>query len=193
MEGKKKIVIGITGASGSIYALRLMQKLGEIKEQIAECSIVMSEQARAVAKHELEPGILEKFPFKYYENDTFMVPFASGSANYDAMIVIPCSVGSLARIAHGTAENLISRTADVMLKERRKLILVVRESPYSLIHLENMTTVTRAGGIIVPASPSFYNKPRSLFDIVDTVVDRSLQLAGFEIETKRWDPQKLGD
>ena len=115
-----------------------------------------------------------------------MAPFASGSANYDGLIVCPCSMGILGRIASGISDDLITRTADVMLKERKKLILVPRETPFNLIHLRNMETITLAGGIICPAVPSFYNKPATQDEIVTTVVDRVLQLAGFELDTYRW-------
>ncbi|MFC2138288.1 UbiX family flavin prenyltransferase, partial [Bacteroidota bacterium] len=122
-------------------------------------------------------------PFFKYDVNDFFSPAASGSANYDAMIIIPCSMGTLGKIAHGTSDDLIIRAADVMLKEKRKLILVPRETPYNLIHIENMKLITLAGGIICPASPSFYSKPETINDLVDTIVERVLHLTGFKCNT----------
>ena len=115
-----------------------------------------------------------------------MAPFASGSGQYDIMIIVPCSMGTLGRIAGGISNDLITRAADVILKERRKLIAVVRDTPYNLIHIRNMETVTLAGGIICPATPSFYSKPTTLEDVAATVVDRVIDLAGLTINTYRW-------
>src|ERR1041384_7491651 len=177
---KNKIVVGITGASGSIYAQLLLQKLAELKEQIAVVGIVMSDNAKAVWKVELGDDSYEKLfgleHFKLYGKKDFNAPFASGSAQYNTMIVCPCSMGTLGRIAGGISDDLITRAADVMLKERRKLICVIREMPYSLIHINNMKAVTEAGGIICPGSPSFYHKPKTLEDATQTVVDRVLSL-----------------
>ena len=129
-------------------------------------------------------------PFKVYGKEDFFAPFASGSAGYDALIICPCSMGTLGRIASGISNDLITRAADVLLKERKKLICVVRETPYNLIHLRNMTAVTEAGGIICPATPSFYSKPQTIEEAAETVVDRALQLAGIDIKTYRWGAQK---
>jgi 4-hydroxy-3-polyprenylbenzoate decarboxylase len=115
-----------------------------------------------------------------------MAPFASGSAKYDTMIVCPCSMGTMARIATGVSNDLMTRAADVILKERRKLILVPRDTPLSLIHINNMKTITEAGGIIAPASPSFYSRPKNFEDLARTVVDRLLDLAGFDLDSYRW-------
>ena len=115
-----------------------------------------------------------------------MAPFASGSGDYDTMIIAPCSMGTLGRIASGISGDLISRAADVILKERRKLICVVRDTPYSLVHIRNMETVTLAGGIICPATPSFYSKPKTIEEVAATVVDRVIDLAGLKNETFRW-------
>ena len=116
----------------------------------------------------------------------FNAPFASGSSSYRTMVIVPCSMGTLGRIAGGYSTDLITRAADVMLKERRRLILVPRDTPFSLIHINNMKTVTEAGGIVCPASPSFYSNPRSFEDLAATVVDRVIDLAGLEQNTFRW-------
>ncbi|HMW26105.1 MAG TPA: UbiX family flavin prenyltransferase, partial [Ferruginibacter sp.] len=125
-------------------------------------------------------------PLRVYETTDFNAPFASGSGQYDTMIIVPCSMGTLGRIASGISNDLISRAADVILKERRKLICVVRETPYSLIHIRNMETVTLAGGIICPATPSFYSQPATIEEAAATVVDRVLDLAGIPVKTYRW-------
>jgi 4-hydroxy-3-polyprenylbenzoate decarboxylase len=121
-----------------------------------------------------------------YDPRNFFAPPASGSAGYDTMIICPCTMGTMGRIAAGTADDLMTRSADVMLKERRRLILVPRETPFSLVHIRNMELLTQAGAIICPASPSFYSKPASIEEAVMTVVDRVLHLAGFEIDSYRW-------
>jgi flavin prenyltransferase len=187
---RKKIVIAITGASGSIYADVLLKKLTFLKDQIAECGIVMSDNARQVWEYELGNRTFQNFPFPLFEKSDFMAPFASGSAGYDTQIICPCSMGTLARIASGVSNDLTTRTADVMLKERKKLICVVRDTPLSLIHLTNMKTVTEAGGIICPASPSFYSRPADFEALAATVIDRVLDLAGFEHKTYRWGERK---
>ncbi len=181
---KKKIIVAITGASGSIYAKVLLNKLTKLNENIETIGVVMSENAKTVWQHELSNNDYENFNF-YGKND-FMAPFASGSAKYETMIVCPCSMGTIGRIAAGTSDDLITRAADVILKERRKLILVVRDTPYNLIHLRNMQTITEAGGIICPASPSFYSKPQSFEELAATVVDRVLDLCELPVTTFRW-------
>ncbi len=183
---KNKVVVAITGASGSIYAKVLLDKLVILKEQYEEVGVVMSDNARDVWQHELGNKSYDDIPFKIYGKADFFAPFASGSARYNIMFICPCSMGTLARIASGTSSDLTTRAADVMLKERQKLILVPRETPYSLIHLNNMKSVTEAGGIICPASPSFYSQPKSFEDLAATVVDRMLDLAGFDWESYRW-------
>ncbi|MEN9597880.1 MAG: hypothetical protein RL596_191 [Bacteroidota bacterium] len=187
-----KIVIAITGASGSIYAASLLNKLVIHKDQYSALGIVMSKNAKDVWETELGNRSFEQLPFHFYEKQDFTAPFASGSAGYDTMIIVPCSMGTLGRIAAGISDDLVTRTADVMLKERRKLILAVRETPYNLIHIRNMETVTLAGGIICPATPSFYSKPTTVEEIANTVVDRLLDLAGFDNSSFRWGlkPQK---
>ena len=181
-----KIVIAVTGASGAIYARLVLDKLLAIKEQWTEAAIVMTANAREVWKMELGNESYHNYPFKFYTQEDFSAPFASGSGKYNIMVIVPCSMGTLGRVAMGISNDLITRSADVILKERRKLICVVRETPYNLVHIRNMETVTLAGGIICPATPSFYSKPTSLEEAVATVADRVLDLAGFDISTFRW-------
>jgi len=183
---KKKIVIAVTGASGSEYALNLLEKLKKYNKHFEEIAIVFSETGKEV--YQFETGKLPalKKPFRNYNNSDLFAGPASGSARYEVMAVIPCSMGTLARIASGNAQTLIERTADVMLKERRKLILVTRETPLSLIHIRNMETVSLAGGIILPASPSFYRKPATINDLVDSVTERVMSFLLPEAEGYKW-------
>jgi 4-hydroxy-3-polyprenylbenzoate decarboxylase len=181
-----KIVIAITGASGSIYAKVLLDKLLSIPSQWNELSVVLTENAKEVWKTELNNDSYLDYPIKYYTQLDFMAPFASGSGQYNTMIIVPCSMGTLGRIASGISNDLISRSADVVLKERRKLICVIRDTPYNLVHIRNMETITLAGGIIAPATPSFYSNPTTLEQVAATVIDRVLDLAGLEIKTFRW-------
>lgn len=182
----KKIAVAITGASGSIYAKLLLQKLEALQAQLAEVSVVMSSNAPFVWETELGDDSYKSIPFRVYHKQDFTAPFASGSARYDALIIAPCSMGTLGRIAGGISNDLTTRAADVMLKERRKLILVLRETPYNLVHIRNMETVTLAGGIICPATPSFYSKPQTIEDAAMTVISRVLDLAGLQDESYRW-------
>src|SRR5690349_9276749 len=175
---KHKIIVGITGASGAVYARILLEKLQQLNEQVETVGVVMSDNAKEVWKYELGNNDYEKIPFRLFQKNDFHAPFASGSAQYNTMIVCPCSMGTMARIASGISNDLISRAADVILKERRKLILVTRDTPLSLIHINNMKTVTESGGIICPASPSFYSHPRNFDDLAETVVNRVLDLSG---------------
>jgi flavin prenyltransferase len=171
MKGRK-IIIAITGASGSIYALNLIEKIERYKGDFSEVAVIFSKTGKKVCEYETGESPSFREPFKLYKNkDLFGAP-ASGSSGFDCMVVIPCSMGTLSRIAAGNAQTLIERSADVMLKERRKLILVARETPLSLIHIKNMERVTLAGGIILPASPSFYRKPKTINDLVDSVTER---------------------
>lgn len=186
MIKKHKIIVAITGASGSIYAKVLLDKLTALSDQIEAVGIVMSDNAKDVWKHELGNEDYKKYNFTFYDKTNFYAPFASGSAKYNTMIICPCSMGTLARIATGISNDLTTRAADVILKERRKLILIVRDTPYSLIHINNMQTVTQAGAIVCPASPSFYSNPKTFEDLAATVVDRVLDLAGLEISSYRW-------
>jgi 4-hydroxy-3-polyprenylbenzoate decarboxylase len=183
---KKKVVVAITGASGSVYAQVLLEKLLLIQDQIDQVGLVLSSNARDVWEYELQNKDYESLPWKIWGKDDFFAPFASGSAGFDTMIICPCSMGTLGRIATGLSDDLITRSADVILKERRRLICVLRDTPYSLIHIRNMATLTEAGGIICPASPSFYSRPTDFKELAATVVDRVLDLAGFEIKTSRW-------
>lgn len=183
---KKKIVIAVSGASGAIYARVLFDKLVSNQSQIESVGVVMSDNAKEVWRHELENDSYLEYPFKFYSKTDFTAPFASGSAQYDTMVICPCSMGTLGRIASGVSDDLTTRSADVILKERRKLILVVRETPYNLIHINNMKAVTEAGGIICPATPSFYSRPDSIEAVAATVVDRVIDLAGLNTSSYRW-------
>jgi 4-hydroxy-3-polyprenylbenzoate decarboxylase len=181
-----KIVVAITGASGAVYSKVLLDKLFAIKEQWNELSVVLTENAKEVWKTELENEDYNNYPLKFYNQQDFSAPFASGSGQYNLMIIVPCSMGTLGRIANGISNDLITRSADVILKERRKLICVVRDTPYNLIHIRNMETITLAGGIICPATPSFYSKPKTIEAVAATVIDRVIDLAGLNINTFRW-------
>ena len=183
---KHKIIVGITGASGSIYAKVLLDQLVVLKDQIDAVGIVMSKNAKDVWEFELGNDSYKDYPFKYYEKNDFMAPFASGSAQYKTMIVAPCSMGTLARIATGVSNDLITRAADVILKERRKLILINRDTPLNLIHINNMKTITEAGGIIMPASPSFYSKQNNFEELAATVINRVIDLADLKKDSYRW-------
>jgi len=183
---KHRIVVAVTGASGSIYARQLLQKLHLAGDQTEAVAVVMTENAKTVWQTELNNEDYTSLPFKFYTQQDFHAPFASGSGRFNTMIICPCSVGTLGRIATGMSNDLITRAADVVLKERRKLICVVRETPYNLVHIRNMATVTEAGGIICPATPSFYSQPATIEAVVATVVDRILDLAGIEQDTYRW-------
>lgn len=182
----KKVVVAVGGSSGAIYARVLLDKLLGLSPQISAVGVVMSANAVYNWELELENRKYRDYPFSFYETDDFRAPFASGSAKYDTMIVCPCSMGLMARIAQGISTDLTTRAADVMLKERRRLILVPRDTPYNLIHLDNMRALTLAGAIICPASPSFYSRPKTIEQAVETVVDRVLDLAGFELNSFRW-------
>ena len=181
-----KIVIAITGASGSIYARLLIEKLLTIRTQWKELSVVMTDNAKLVWQTELGNDDYKGYDVRFFSKDDFMAPFASGSGQYDTMIIIPCSMGTLGRIASGSSDDLITRAADVVLKERRKLVCVVRDTPYNLIHIRNMETLTLAGAVICPATPSFYSRPQTIEAVAATVVDRVIDLCGLRIESYRW-------
>lgn len=181
-----KIAVAVTGASGSVYARVLLDKLLEMKEQVTEVGLVWSDNAFTVWEHELGDKDYGKYPFRVWAKNDFMAPFASGSSSYTALIICPCSMGTLGRIASGMSNDLVTRAADVMLKERRRLVCVVRETPYNLIHLRNMTTITEAGGIICPATPSFYSQPQSIDEVAYTVIHRVLQVSGLNTDGYRW-------
>lgn len=182
----RKIILAITGASGSIYALKLLETLKQLKSPPEEVAVILSDTAKEIWVAETGEKFVSEYPAKEFNNKTFYAPFASGSSTYDTMIICPASMGTLGRIANGTSEDLISRSADVMLKERRKLIIVPRETPYSLIHIDNMKKLTLSGAIICPATPSFYNNPKTIEELVMTVVNRIIDLAGFENNSFRW-------
>jgi 4-hydroxy-3-polyprenylbenzoate decarboxylase len=173
-----KIVVAITGASGALYAKELLKALQNSEHEI---SVVASDVAKMVWRDEIGEDLRE-IGHKLYGIKDFKAPFASGSALYDQMVVIPCSMGTLGRIAHGVADDLISRAADVFLKEKRKLILVPRETPFNLIHVENMRLVMLAGASVIPAIPSFYSKPKTVLEVVHTVVARVLDHMGISNE-----------
>ena len=197
---KHKIVVAVTGASGSIYAKVLFEKLQKLfafptrsvsgrvgeKNQLNNVGVVFSNNAKDIWEVEIGDSSYNNIPFTIYEINNFNAPFASGSTRFETMIICPCSMGTMAKIANGISDNLITRAADVILKERRKLILITRETPLNIIHINNMKSITEAGGIICPACPSFYSKPSDIQELASTVIDRALDLAGFEINTYRW-------
>jgi flavin prenyltransferase len=182
----RKFVIAVTGSSGAIYAKVLFDRLIQVRDQWDAVGVVLSDNAKINWELEIGPADFSQYPFRFYEKNDFSAPFASGSARYDTMIVCPCSMGVLARIAAGISNDLVTRAADVVLKERRRLILLPRDTPLSLIHLNNMVTLTQAGAIVCPACPSFYSNPQTPEAIAATVVDRVLDLAGLESKTYRW-------
>jgi 4-hydroxy-3-polyprenylbenzoate decarboxylase len=184
------LVIGITGASGSCYARRLIEVLAAGDHA---CQIVVSRAGKAVIAHEIDEAPTDWVALAggrhitLWENEDLFAPFCSGSSPPDAMVVVPCSMGTLGRIAAGMSETLLTRSADVCLKERRPLVLAVRETPLNLIHIENMARVARAGGTIMPASPGFYHRPSDLGDIVDHIVGKLLDTLGIAHHLfKRW-------
>ena len=185
-DTKHKIIVAVTGASGAIYAKVLFDKLVQLKDQIDEVGVLMSDNAKLVWETELENSEYKKYPFTFYNKMDFMAPFASGSANFGTMIICPSSMGTMGRIAAGISNDLTTRAADVILKERRKLIIVARETPLSLIHINNMKTITESGGIICPATPSFYSKPQTFEDLASTVIDRVITLTGLQNNSYSW-------
>lgn len=182
----RKIILAITGASGSVYSLKILEKLHLAKNPPKEVAVIFSETGKQIWETEVGSVFHNEGAAKEFDNKSFFAPFASGSSQYDTMIICPASMGTVGRIANGTSDDLIARGADVMMKERRRLIIVPRETPYSLIHIENLRKLTLAGAIICPASPSFYSKPATIDDLVETVVDRIIDLAGFESNGYRW-------
>ena len=169
-----RYVLGVTGASGAIYATRTAMYLKKFGHSV---SLIVTTPGRDVVKFEGQES-LYGFADKVYDVDDFFAECASGSADYAGMAVVPCSMGTLGRIAAGTSDNLLVRTADVCLKERRSLVIVPREMPYNLIHIENMARVTRAGAVVIPASPQFYSRPASIDELVDTVIAKVLKHLG---------------
>ena len=176
----KSIILATTAASGSLYARLLFRELEKQQGHIKRAACIFSKNARKVWQHELDeqpsiPGF-----FTEYSTDDFFSPIASGSSGFDTMIICPCSMGTIGRIASGTSDDLLLRAADVMLKEKQKLILVPRETPFNLIHLRNLTTLAEAGAIIIPTVPSFYSRPASMEELAMTVVERIMLHAGFD-------------
>ena len=186
IKNKHKIIVSISGASGSIYAKVLFDKLVQLKEQIEVVGVLMSDNAKYVWETELDNSDYNNYPFTFYDKMDFMAPFASGSANFGTMIICPCSMGTMGRIATGISNDLTTRAADVIIKERRKLVIVARETPLSLIHINNMQIITEAGGIICPATPSFYSKPQTFEALAATVIDRVLTLSGLDNKSYSW-------
>ena len=179
-----KIIVAITAASGAIYARQLLESL-MASAQVEQIALILSTNAEAVAEVE-QVTLPQSSKIIRYANDNLFASVASGSAEWDAMVIVPSSVGTMGRVASGVSQTLIERAADVMLKERRKLIVVVRETPYSLIHLRNMTTLTEAGAVVLPASPSFYSHPKSLDDAIMTVVERIIAHVGVSQPHFEW-------
>lgn len=194
MDTPTRVILGITGASGVLYGLRSLEKLVHLADEV---QVIASANVQDIIRTELDnhAPTIEAFldqlgsfkaavhvcnPKSYFE------PPASGSYKHCGMLIAPCSMGTLGRIAAGTSDDLMCRAADVCLKERRKLVLLARETPLSLIHLRNMTAVTEAGAVVLPACPSFYHQPKTIIEAVDTVVDRAIAQLGFQTTAKEW-------
>lgn len=179
-----KIIVAVTAASGAIYARQLLEQL-VASPQVENIALILSTNAEAVAETE---GVTlpESGKITRYANDNLFASPASGSARWDAMVIVPSSVGTVGRVASGISQTLIERAADVMLKERRRLVVVVRETPLSLIHLRNMTTLTEAGAIVLPASPSFYSRPTDIEELCSTVTERIVSLLGIDAPHFEW-------
>lgn len=182
MASIRRLMVAVSGASGVVYASRLIEILPKVYDVVY---LTLSDNAEKILRHEL--GVqdpLEIIPaqhshkFCIFEQSDLFVPPASGSHEYEGLVVVPCSMGFVGRIASGVSNDLVTRVADVCLKERRKLVLVVRETPLNLVHLRNLTALAEAGAVILPACPAFYNSPRTLNDAVDFVVDRVLHVLG---------------
>ena len=179
-----KLVIAGTGASGAIYLQRLLDKIDATAHEV---HLILSPYGKQVIHDEIDELIVPAGVHQHGDK-TMNVPFASGSARFDAMVVCPCSMGTLARIAAGTGDSTILRAADVFLKERRKLIIVPRETPWNLIHARNVCTVMEAGALVMPASPGFYSRPKTIAELADTVVDRILDQLGLPVDGAfRWE------
>ena len=183
----QKIVVAITGASGSIYAKVLLDKLMQLKDQWSALGVVMTENAKLNWEVEMQEDTYRAYPFPFYTQTDFNAPFASGSGQYQTMVIVPCSMGTLGRIATGMSNDLITRAADVVLKERRRLICVVRETPYNLVHIRNMETVTLAGATVLPPVPAFYHKPETIEDLLRHTAGKILDQFGIPHQAfKRW-------
>lgn len=186
VEKNRKIIVAVTGASGAVYAVSLLKRLREMKSPPEEVAVIFTGNAEEIMLYETGMTYVPRGNERLYDKDDFNASFASGSSSFDTMIICPASMGMVGRIAHGVSDDLITRAADVMMKERRRLIIVPRETPYSLIHINNMKLLTEAGAIICPATPSFYSRPETIEQLVMTVTDRIMTLAGFNIESYRW-------
>lgn len=184
-NGIRKIIVAVTGASGAVYARKTIEALCNVGS-LDQVAVIVSRNGRDVAEYEKVELPPAGGKVVYYGNDDMFAPPASGSASYDAMVIVPCSVGSAGRIASGVSSGLIGRAADVMLKEQRRLVLVVRETPLGTIHLRNLTALSECGAVVMPASPSFYSHPGSIDELCDTVVDRILRILGIETAGYRW-------
>lgn len=180
----KKIIVAVTGASGAIYARKVVEHILRA-DDIEHIAVIFSRNGRAVMEYEGEK-LPEDPRIRIFDNDDMFAAPASGSAGYDAMIIVPCSVGSAGRIASGVSSDLIGRAADVMLKERRRLVLVVRETPLSSIHLRNMTLLSECGAVILPACPSFYSRPTDMEQLCDTVASRAAAMLGLPADGYEW-------
>ena len=185
MKNKRNIIIAVTGASGSIYARLLCQRLAQV-EEVERIALIVTRNGEEVCRYEDVASWMANPRFTRYDNDNLFAPPASGSASFDAMVIIPCSMGMAGRIAAGISNDLTSRAADVMLKERRRLILVPREAPLSTIHLRNLTTLSECGAIICPAAPSFYSHPQDIENLCETIIERILTLLGVETPHYEW-------
>ena len=184
MKKRRNIIVAVTGASGSIYARLLCQRLAQV-EEVGDIALIVTSNGDAVCQYEDDTTWMENPRLTRYHNDNLFPPPASGSAPFDAMVVIPCSMGMAGRIAAGISNDLTSRAADVMLKERRRLILVPREAPMSTIHLRNLTTLSECGAIICPAAPSFYSHPQDIESLCGTIIERVLTL--LEVDTPHYE------
>lgn len=197
MGGRRKIVVGVTGASGAPYAKRLLGWLAERRRTVGdvEVGVCLSPTAPEVWQLECGGDLREELgDLPVWGQRDYKAPFASGSAGWHAMAIVPCSMGTCARIAHGISDTLLTRAADVMMKERRTLVVVPRETPLSVIHLENLTTLARAGAVVMPAMPSFYGRTKTLEQAVDTVVGRVIDHLGLEHDLlRRWGDAKTTD
>jgi 4-hydroxy-3-polyprenylbenzoate decarboxylase len=187
-DARRKIVVGVTGASGAPYAKRLLEALAARAARAElEVAVVLSSTAPEVWSLECGGDLRSQVALPIWSMRDYSAPFASGSAGWHAMAIVPCSMGTVARVAHGISDTLLTRAADVMLKERRTLVVVPRETPLGVIHLENLLTLARAGAVVLPAMPSFYGKPAAVTDVVDSVVGRVLDHLGVTHDlSHRW-------
>lgn len=179
-----RVIVAVTAASGAIYARQCVELLLG-SDSVERIALIYSGEAESVAKAE---GVVipSDDRIEVFRNDNMWASPASGSARWDSMIIVPSTMGTIGRLASGVSQSLIERSADVMLKERRRLVIVAREAPYSLIHLRNMTTLTEAGAIVIPASPSFYFNPSTIEELCLTISERAVELAGVSVNHREW-------